>query len=1024
MEEHTLNRLTLTLRDLCRDRLLEEKWLLAPSRRIGFQWLDAVAGSGQSVLNVRVKTLQSMVLDLTSGDMARRGLTFLRGVGFEVLVGRLFASLKAAGGGYATRLEPSPGLTRTLARSIRDLRLAGLRGSDLEAAAFEVKTKGGEIRRLLLDFERALEAKRLVDDAGLLRMAVERLEGDPGALPGKAMVLVPEDLAEDLRALEKIFLDRIPEGQKIDLAVDPASTPAVDGIFPALGEVNEVGEVLRSCVEQGIPFDEVEILHTDAATYVPLIFERASKLTEDAAGESLPATFAEGVPARYGRPARALLGWLSWMRDGYPQATLARMIQDGLLRIEVPEGRGFSFAELGGRFRTVPIGSGRARYLSKIDETLDAVERRRRGGRLTHGDHEDAGDEQARLARRSEGLSAIRLFVHELLSDTPEEIHRQHDLLRAAQAFLERHARHTSRFDEFVRQKLSDEIRELTEWIGQEDLEGLEGRKWLEERCLASPVRGERPQPGCFHVASVQEGGHSGRSHTFVLGLDDSRFPGAGLQDPILLDRERRRVSGELPTAAGRLDRTGRGFARLLGRLRGTVTLSYCCRSLSDDREMFPSPILLDAYRILAGDPQGDQEDLLRWLPEPASFAPRHPDRCLDPTESWFCWMCEGDGIQEPESVLAGSFPHLGRGFDARKARASNRFTEYDGHVPQAGLDLDPSRPDGTILSASALETAGACPLEYFFRYVLEIRPPEALRIDPRIWLDPTERGQLLHAVFRRFMHRLGEQGLLPDFRRDEALLAEILEEEIAGWKKSKPVPSRTAYEREVLDLRLASRIFLQEEESFCRKSRPFCFEASVGMLSEGQGTPLDSLDPVTLKLGGGRRLRARGRIDRVDQVPGAEGRRFTVWDYKTGSGWKYRRDRPGGGEDPFQGGRIVQSALYMRMAEIRLREAVCPDAEVERFGYFFPTTREHGERVDWTAQELAEGSRVLGRLCEMLARGAFLFTDDAGDAGASDYREAFGNPEAAAEASRRKLENRENDSLGAFRRLRGYDPE
>ena len=26
---------------------------------------------------------------------------------------------------------------------------------------------------------------------------------------------------------------------------------------------------------------------------------------------------------------------------------------------------------------------------------------------------------------------------------------------------------------------------------------------------------------------------------TFIVGLDDSRFPGAGLQDPLLLDHER-----------------------------------------------------------------------------------------------------------------------------------------------------------------------------------------------------------------------------------------------------------------------------------------------------------------------------------------------------------------------------------------------------------------------------------------------------------------------------------------------------
>ncbi len=1019
-----LNTFTHALRDICRDRVLEEKWLLAPSRRVGFQWLDAVARSGQPVLNVRVKTLQHMVLDLTSGEMAAKGLRFLRGVGVEVLVGRLFGRLRAAGGGYTTRLEPSPGLTQTLARSVSDLRLSGLKSSDIRPGSFEVKRKGEELGRLLKEFERVLEAERLMDNAELLRLATRRLQREPGAVPEESLILVPEDLAEDLRRLERDFLESTPEEQRIVLPVDPPELPVVNGIFRALGEVNEVREVLRRCLEAGIPFDEVEILHADAATYVPLIYEITSRLTDDDDGDSLPATFAEGVPARYGRPARALLGWLSWMHEGYPQAILVRMILEGLLRIEPAEEGISGFAEPARRLRAVPIGSGRSRYLTKIDEAIDAVERRLASGRLSDEEGENAGDEPLRLTSRLKGLKASREFVHGLLSNTPERVVHQKDLLEAAQAFLDRHTRHTNRFDEFVRKKLVDEIQALAEWIGEEEVEGLDIRKWLEERCLTSPVRGERPQPGRFHVAPVQGGGHSGRSHIFIVGLDDSRFPGSGLQDPILLDGERRKVSGDLPTAASRLERTTQGFARLQARLRGKVTLSYCCRSLTDDREMFPSPVVLDAYRVLARDPQGDQDDLIRSIPEAASFAPSRPDRCLDLTESWIRWMCEGDGILDPEKVIVRSFPHLGRGFVAREARASDAFTEYDGFVPEAGEDLDPTRPDGPILSASALETAGACPMEYFFRYVLGIRPPDEIQMDPRIWLDPAERGQLLHAVFRKFMHRLREQDLLPDFQRDEQLLMQMLEAEVAWWRDNKPIPSRIAYEREAMDLRLASRIFLQEEERFCRESRPFCFEASVGLLPEGQGTPLDTPDPVSLQLGAGLTLRARGRIDRIDEVAGAGGNRYSVWDYKTGSSWKYRRDRAGTLEDPFQGGRIVQNALYMRMAESRLKEAVSPDAAVDRFGYFFPTTREHGERVDWTAPELAEGVRVLGSLCEMLARGAFPFTDDAGDVGYSDYKEAFGNRDAAAEASERKLKNRENKPLEGFRRLRGYDAE
>ena len=58
---------------------------------------------------------------------------------------------------------------------------------------------------------------------------------------------------------------------------------------------------------------------------------------------------------------------------------------------------------------------------------------------------------------------------------------------------------------------------------------------------------------------------------------------------------------------------------------------------------------------------------------------------------------------------------------------------------------------------------------------------------------------------------------------------------------------------------------------------------------------------------------------------------------------------------------RVTSSAIagscmaVMRMAEARLKETVAPSAAAVRFGYFFPTFREHGERIQWEAAELGK---------------------------------------------------------------------
>jgi ATP-dependent helicase/nuclease subunit B len=1030
------NKLICGIMDLVTQNALEEKWLLAPSLRVGFQWLDAVARSGQPVLNARVKTVAGMALELAAPEMAKRGVTLLRRMQAELLVSVVLARLREKGG-YLGRLEPSPGLVRAAMSTLRDLRLAGVEGVDLQARLFEVAAKGREIAYLLQAYEEELNACGLVDLAGALRLAARRLETDDAALPRQGLVAVPEDMLEDMRGLERALWEAVPADRRILLETDrpgerrgggdssllswvsrpgDAPQPTEDGsveIFRAVGEVNEAREVLRRCTGANIPFDQVEILYTDASTYMPLIYEVCALLSPEPEA-LIPATFLEGIPVRYSRPGRALAAWLSWIAEDFPQAILVRMVQDGLLNLG-PSVETFSFSRIGAVLRALPIGRGRGRYVAAIDAELDSL-----AWRISHpeleGNGEDDGERTARLERRMEMLRSLRVMVDSLLAGIPVSAQDRPGLLRGAESFLTRLARGTSELDEYGRMRLLDDIREFSTCFEESgaDLTFLDIRGWLAELARTASVEGKGPRPGCLYVAPLKAGGHSGRTHTFILGLDDGRFPGAGMQDPLLLDSERSAISEDLPTAAGRLAASLEDFSRLAARIRGRVTLSYCCRSLTDDRDMFPSPVLLAAYRVITGDHEGVQDDLVAWLPEPVSFAPREPELCLYPTEWWLCRLLGQPAVEDPVGTVAAAFSHLARGLEARRARESDLFTVYDGYVPEAGADLDPTRPDGPVLSASRLETLGRCPFEYFLAYVLGVKPPEEYALDPNRWLEPTEKGSLLHSVFQRFHSRLLEEDRRPVFERDLDLLKDILEDEIGLWVRRKPPPSREVLAREVEDLRLSSRIFLLEEEEHCRGRRPLYFEVAIGMEADAEGNPVDSPEPLEIELPGGKAVRTRGYIDRIDELGDPGSLRFAVCDYKTGSGYGYERD------DPFRQGRRIQNLIYMTQAQLRLGECH-PGAEVASFQYFFPSTREHGERIEWDAGTLASGMAVLEKLCEMLARGCFPFADNKSDVSISDYRPYFGDIEANAEAIKAKLCNTDNENLAPFRELRGY---
>ncbi len=1032
------NKLVYAISELLKEHVLEEKWLLAPSLRTGFQWLDAVTRSGRPVLNARVKTITRMGLELAAPDMERRGMSLLRGIRAELLVDTVLAGQRRKGG-YFNRLESGPGLVRAAAASLRELRLAGIDAGDLSPGMFEVPAKGEEIISLLRAYEKELASRGLVDLAGALHLAAQRLRADAGALPPSSIVAVPEDMLEDMRGLELALWEAVPAGSRVVLEVDSpagerpggacdsallawtsrpgdAPEPPGDGsveMFRAVGEINEVHEVLRRCASAGIPFDEVEILYSDSSTYVPLIYETCALLSSEP-GSGVPATFLEGIPVRYSRPGRALAAWLSWIAEDFPQAVLVRMVQDGLLHVG-PAVEAWSFSRLGAALRALPIGKGRDRYLPAIDAELESL-----AWRICHPEFQDNGsgngERAARLELRMEMLRSLREVVAGVLEPIPRRGPGHVELLRGAEEFLTSRVRGIGELDEYGRMRLLDDIREISSCIDEGDtsFSSLDMWGWLAELASTARIEGKGPRPGCLYAAPLAAGGHSGRLYTFIIGLDDGRFPAAGLQDPLLLDSERAAISEDLPTAAGRLAESLEDFSRLAARLRGKVVLGYCCRSLTDDRDMFPSPVLLAAHRIVSGQREAVQDDLMAGMKDPSAFAPQDPGFCLNDAEWWLCRLCGRPGLEDPEGTVAAAFPHLGRGMDARLAREGDLFTIFDGYVPEAGADLDPTAPGGPVLSASRLETLGRCPLEYFFAYILGIKPPEEYLLDPSRWLEPTEKGSLLHSAFQCFHRRLLVKERPPVFADDWDALQDILADEIAAWVHRKPPPSRDAFTREVDDLRRSVRIFLQEEEKHCRGRRPLYFEVAIGMQSDAGGNQVDSPEPVVIELPGGKAIHTRGYIDRIDELGEPGSLRFAVCDYKTGSSYGYKR------EDPFRQGRRIQNLIYMMQAQSRLADCH-PGAEVDSFQYFFPSAREHGERIEWGSAALAEGIAVLENLCEMLSRGCFPFTDDASDVSISDFRDYFGDIGANVEAVKRKLCNPQNEVLAFFRELRGY---
>ena len=267
-----------------------------------------------------------------------------------------------------------------------------------------------------------LREELLADFAQLLIWATEEIKScGENSLPH---LLLPEN--SNPTWLEEQFLAAWPESRKSSLridgsdddsvqdassdlsllrwvnAVDTAPQPLNDDtvlIFRALGERNEVRGVLRRCLAQRIPLDTVELLYTEAGTYLSLIFETAHTVFTDDKDSTndIPVTFAQGVPARYARPARALALLVQWVRNDFPQTIFVQLLQEDLLEFPELSGQKSSTSRMATLVREIFIGFGESRYESVINSKLKELE-----GRIEDTKNsEDEDEEQIERKRKS-----------------------------------------------------------------------------------------------------------------------------------------------------------------------------------------------------------------------------------------------------------------------------------------------------------------------------------------------------------------------------------------------------------------------------------------------------------------------------------------------------------------------------------------------------------------------------------------------------------------------------------------------
>lgn len=1008
------------LETLLRDHPGEPTVLLVRSRPAGDQMLERLARSGLSWANVRVATPAALARDLAAPELARRGWKHATRTQTLFLLDRLLRSGVGGSwfsrGGPEGRREPADGLVQAVHRSLMELRRHGLDAAALSPQAFSPPAKGEALKEVLAAYEETLEALALVDTPGLLRLAVQRLEEAPAGPDGdRTRYLIPAGLT--FRGLERELVERLTGGRLEPFTLGPEQ-PKTFRFFHAISPETELRAVLRQVLAQGIPWDQVEVVATDLATYGPILHALAERL-------GVPVTYSDGLPISLTAPGRGALAYLEWVAGGFPARVLAGALAGGDL---VPQGGAASKGAQAGtpapaashqargrllaqKLLESPIGWGRARYQAWVDQ----IQRHEAGQPGATSDPVE--QELARFLRDllewtpdpethpDAGLphlvSALRRVVSRFTVErTPLDRGGRVALLRSLEG-LEEVAARAARRGVAEAGPAAKEAAAAGPFTSQatsqvEPLAGAAARlaRWLGELAVG---QGE-PRPGALHLASLELGGYAGRSYLFVVGLDEGRFPGKGAQDPLLLDRDRASLPGDLPPSAGRPAERRQSLDELVARAGGTLTCSFASWDPLQGQEVAPSAALLDLFRRARKHPHADYSALREALGAPEGLVPRQEVLPLDRVEGWLDALRQGPPGGERLARPAGgcleqAFPFLAAGQAASLARESLELTPYDGVVPPEEM-LDP-RKDRQPVSAGMLETLATCPLQYFFRHVLKIRPPERPELDPDRWLDPLRRGALLHACYHRFWQERVERvrAASPIGAEDRERMEAIVRELVADARAQVPPPSETVFEREWRELLDEALFFVELEAERAGEAEPVLLEQAFGMGGE---------PAVAVDLDGGsgapQELLLQGRIDRVDRLPDGT---YAVWDYKTGAARRYESQWT-----HFEGGRQLQHVLYAWAAEELLRRSGRdPSPYVARSGYLMVSRRGRGIRAD-RPQDPAhrEEARVLLRaLLDVAAAGLFAPAPDAGKVCAfCDYRQACGGPEAVEQVKRK----------------------
>lgn len=919
------------LADICQSNLMTEKILITENYSAGNQLKENITKNGINTINLKSTTLLELAIQQSKNMVRELSLEIvdndLLGIYTDMIIRKQLKDQKLK---YFHKLQASPGFLKSMKNSLIELRMAGIESKSLMADHFVNTNKADDIRLILKELENLLVINKQIDTAGLYKIALGIANEEMGSKWRKRIYIIPGNTRYS--QLEQQYLQHLTGGIYEVIGTDKQENQLANmvcsnlNLTKAYGVINETAAVIRDIKRNKTLLDNNLILHTVQEPYTQLLYLLCER-------HNLPVTFSEGISISNTKAGKLISSLLEWIQNNYQEQTFKTILKNSYLLME---GEKPSYQRIQKVLGEAHIGWDRNRYLKALD---------------SYGIEEN---EKAK-EKDQETIDWLKLLVTSLLDKIPEvDGLGRCDLRKLAEGLadiIKEYHKPTSELNAIGKEAVLGRLEILENYQG-ESMPQSEALLLISDTIGDLRVCSTGPTPGKIHVASYRKGLFLDRKNTFIIGLDSSKFPGQAIEDPILLDIERKRISQDLPLIKEQVKDNEQDMMLLLEEITEELTLSYSCYNTTEHKEQNPAGIFLQVYRLLEMDGRKSYKDLNEYLKKTEGYIDEDEEAILNLNE-WWLKKTDYDHNKVSGTLLSQLYPGMAAGQMSRQHQESPDFTQYDGKI-----NFDMGR--APIFSASQLEKLAKCPYLYFLSHILGLWKQEEFKYSMEVWLDPLNRGSLLHKIYELFLLSLKDSKEKPSLEKHKELIEKIADEEIEKMKKEIPPPSERVYLLEKGLLLEDCRYFIKIEENRTDGFLPEYFEMPFGFDKENR---------LTIELNSGKKISVRGLIDRVDKRGTDE---YKIIDYKTGSAYGF------GHNEYFNNGRHIQHALYAIALEKTLKEqGLSQNPKIVESGYLFPTVKGQGQWIGRDASKKDSLYQLLEDLLEIFDEGSFIRSDN-----------------------------------------------